>query len=505
VASSTRSSSSAIRQIIVIALLLLLLIGLGVTYYLLTRTPEIEGRGDRDRRFMFNIYGFEGDLLRRPTGVGFDQSGNIYVADTGKKRIVVFDDDGDFIRVYGEAGKEPLQLWDPIDVAPLPDGRSFVVDKTQNKLVEFDQTGLAIRAIEIEEAPLSITVNSENIFVTTESGVLIADLDGNLLTGYVRRGKEAGSFDRPGGVTVGEDGTLYIADSLNYRVQAIGTDGSPLWQYGTPLPAASAIQSDNPDRKFGLPSNITMDENGLIYVVDGMNHEIVVLDTNGEKIEVIGDMGDADGAFYYPDGIDYHDGRLAIADKFNDRVSIFETPLPPGQAWRSFVPYAIALLLLPLLLLPLLRRRRKYVVTPEFIGAIRDDEDRDVIVDALKRVYATEALVAAGEEVKELDLDWRKHEPEEDTVAKIVERFGLETGEAEALAIGVELRGKRVLITEGEDAAAAARELKVPVVTYAEIRKIITERAAKRGGKNDTKGGGTAIDAAPGETPEETE
>lgn len=477
---------------IIVVLLLLLLIGLGITYYMLTRTPGVEGRGERDRRYLFSIYGFDGDLLRRPTGVAFDADGNIYVADTGKKRIVEFDPNGEFIRVFGEAGKEMLQLWDPIDVAVLPDGRSYVVDKTQDKLVEFDQTGRAVRAIEVEEAPLSVTVTDENLFVTTESGVLIADLDGNLLTGYILRGKEPGSFDRPGGVTVGEDGTLYIADSLNYRVQALSTSGEPLWQYGEPLDPSTAVMNDSETRKFGLPSNITMDENGLIYVVDGLNHELVVLDTTGEKIETIGDMGDADGAFYYPDGIDYNDGRLVVADKFNDRVSIFETPLPPSQAWRSFVPYVIALLLLPLLLLPLLRRRRKYVVTDDFISAIKVDDDRDVIVKALKRVYATEKLVDAAEDIKELDLDWHKHAPEEATVEKLVERFALAPDRAESLAVATELRGKRVLIAEEKDLADAARELEIPVVTFAEIKKIITDREAKRGKK-----GPAAADTAP--------
>lgn len=481
-ASSTRSGS-AIKQIIIIVVLLLLLFALAVAYYLLTRPPAVEGQGERDRNFLFSIYGFEGDLLRRPTGVGIDSQGNIHVADTGKRRIVEFDSEGNFIRVYGEAGREALKLWSPIDVAVTPDGRSFVVDRGQSKLVEYDATGVAVRDISIEEPPSSIEIEGESMFVTTDSGVLIASLEGELQSGYVARGKEPGQFDRPAGVAVGEDGTLYIADSLNYRVQAISTQGEPLWQYGVPIPADQAIQFDSEDRKFGLPASIAIDENGLIYVVDGLNSEVVVMNTEGERIETIGDVGHEDGSFYYPDGIDYNDGVIVIADKFNDRVEVFQTPLPPGQEWRAFVPYAIALLLLPLLLIPFLRRGRKYALTPEVLTLLETDDDRGIVADALKRVFTTAELAAVGGEIEDLKIKWVEKDPDADKVAELMDRFGLDTAHAEALAVVSALRGKRLLVAEDEPTTAAAKELEIPVVTYDEIKRAITEEAAGKGRK----------------------
>lgn len=480
------------KQIIIFVVLLLLLIALAVAYYLLTRSPQVEGQGTRDRNYLFSIYGFEGDLLRRPTGVGFDDQGNIYVADTGKRRIVEFDPDGNYIRVFGEAGKEALKLWTPVDVAVTPDGRSFVVDRGQNKLVEYDQTGVAVRDINVEESPTSVTISGDNMFVTTDSGVLIASLDGQLETGYISRGKEPGQFDRPAGVAVGSDGTLYVADSLNYRVQAISSSGKPLWQYGEPIPADQAVQFDSEDRKFGLPSSITLDDNGLLYVVDGLNSELVVLTTDGEFVESIGDVGHADGSFYYPDGIDYHDGRLAIADKFNDRVEIFQVPLPPGQQWRAFVPYALALLLLPLLLLPFLRRGRKYVMTPEILDMLEADEDRDVVADAIRKVFATKQLVSVGKETEDLKLKWVERKPDADKVDKFIEDYSLTEDYAKALVIASELRGKRLLLTEDEATKTAALDLEVPVVTYEEIKQAITEEQDKKD-KKKPKGGKKAV------------
>lgn len=483
---STRTTGSNLRQIITVMVLLLLFLTLGVSYFLMTRPPEVQGDSERDRQFLFSIYGFEGDLLRRPSGACFDAEGNIYVADTGKKRIVVFDPQGNFRTVFGEAGKEPLKLWNPLDVAVTPDGRAFVVDKTQNKIVEFDQTGVAVREIETPEAPTSITIQGESMFVTTESGVLIADLDGDLQTGYISFGKEPGQFDRPAGVAVAEDGTLFIADSLNYRVQALSTSGEPLWQYGQPIPPGEAIQYSGDDRKFGLPASIAIDANELLYVVDGLNHQVIVLDRDGEFIETIGDMGHADGTFYYPDGIDYADGRIVVADKFNDRVSVFETPLPPSQRWRAYVPYAALLLLLPLFLLPFLRRGQRYVVTPQFVTLIEADQDRDLIATALKQVHAEESLAAIGSDIEGLDLDWKSHQPDDDAVASLIERFGLEQPHAQALAVASSLRGRRVLMAESAALRDAARQLEVPFVTYAEVKAAIEDSSKRGGGKGTT-------------------
>jgi len=474
VAHTTRVPKALMSQIIVIVILLLLLALLSVAYLVLTSAPEQDSAaGERDREFLYSLYGFEGDLLRRPTGVGIDDQGNIYIADTGKRRIVVFDDNKRFLRVFGEAGKGELLIYDPIDVAISPDGRAWVVDRTQSKIVIYDPTGVAAREITTPEPPTSITISADQVFVTVDSGVLIADLEGNLLTGYISRGKDPGQFDRPGGVAVGEDGTLYIADSLNYRVQAISSQGEPLWQYGQPIPPGEAIQFDSEDRKFGLPSNIAVDDNGLLYVVDGTNSEVVVLTTEGEFVEIIGDVGGADGMFYYPDGIDYEDGRIAVADKFNDRVEVFRVPLPPGQRWRAVLPYLLGLLLLPLLLLPFLRSRRRYVVTPDFIAALERDEQRQAVADALKRVHAADALADTGRMLEDVKLKWLAHDVADDDVDRIVERYELDRAQAEALAVAIGLRGKRVLVTDDEGVADVARQMDVPFATYEEIRQAL--------------------------------
>ena len=464
----------ALPSLLVTLLLVLVLGGLGYVYWSMMRPAQVAEESDRDRAYLFSIYGFEGDLLRRPSSVAVGPGGDIYVADTGKKRIVVFDEDGDFVTQYGTVGEGPTDLWEPLGVAVAPDGRSYVVEKSKKKLVLFDAQKAPITAITLEEYPLSVRVADDTLFVTTESGVLIADLDGNLLTGYIKRGKEPGAFDRPGGVAVGEDGTLYIADSLNYRVQAIGTDGQPIWQYGEPIPEGATMNmTQDTGQVFGLPASIDIDENGYLYVVDGLNSELVVLDSQtGERIEVVGDVGHDDGKFYYPDGIAYGDGRLVVADKYNDRVQVFRVPQAASVfTASSWLPYAPLLLLLPLLAL-FLRRKPRYVMAPAFLARLAADrENADMVARSLGVVLVSTNLSSAVAERSDIPkaLELKAADTPSDAVDAVVERYGVDRGESEALVRALNVRGKKVVLVDSASTAATARELGLSAISYDEI------------------------------------
>lgn len=485
---STRRS--LVFSVVITLVLALVLAALGGLYWALTKAPKFDSEqaGAKDRHFLFSIYGFEGDLLRRPTGVAFDEQGNIYVADTGKRRIVVFDGSGGYISTFGgEPGKGVKQLWQPIAVAVAPDGRAFVIDKGLKKMVLYSAQHVATGEITFPESPTGVTVANDTLFVTTRSGVVIGGLDGRFQTGYVKWGKGAGEFDMPGNVAIAPDGTLIVADSLNYRVQAITTKGKVKWVYGKPIPPDQAVMYNGPDRKFGLPSNVAVDQNGYSYVVDGLSSQIVVLDQNGKFIEYLGDVGHADGTFYYPDGIAYHGGRLAIADKFNDRIEVFTAPMAPSATDRLTQNAAWGLLLLiPLLLIPFfLRRSSRYVMAPSFLTALEvDTENRDSVVGMLKRVNAPDDFAAANKEsVNDLRILGKRYDA--DAVPELMERFSLEQEDAAALYVAMHAGKKSVLLVNDEPMLLAAETLELSSLTYREVR----EAAA----------GSTGTDASAGE------
>lgn len=472
---SSSSRSSGIKWLIAVIVLLVLVVGLGLAYYFLTRPPESGSeQGTKERSFLFSIYGFEGDLLRRPSGVAVAANGDIYVADTGKRRIVVFNADGNYVTTYGDQGKEKNQIWEPISVAVSPDGRSYVVDKGQKKMILYDSAHKPIKEIVFkDEAPLSVNVANNLIFVTTPSGVLIGNLDGEISTGFINRGKDPGQYDMPGGVAVGTDGTLYVADSLNYRIQAIDKQGKSIWQYGKPVPADQAVNYNGPDRKFGLPASIAIDERGFLYVADGLSSELVVLNNKGELVETVGDVGHNDGTFYYPEGITYGDGRLVVADKFNDRIEVFRLPTATaGTNVGSYAPWALLLLLVPLAAWLLFRRRGgRYVLAPDFVAAmIADSENGAEVAGSLGPVFATSSLVASSAgQAESLKLRWREQTPKPDEAQALAADFSLVEGQAGALAVAAAKRDKRILLTDDPQARAAAEKIGVSTLTYQNV------------------------------------
>ncbi len=218
--------------------------------------------------------------------------------------------------------------------------------------------------------------------------------------------------------------------------------------------------------------------------MDGTNSEIVVLNTNGEFVEDFGQVGHDDGYFYYPDGIDYYDGKLVIADKFNDRVEVFAAPgaAPP---WTTYVPYVLLLLLLPLLLIPFLLRRRRYIASPEFITVLGGAPDGPEVASRLKRLYGTAALgaVVANDDI---DVDWKDKDLDEEKVAALAGQYSLDDETAAALYVASSLRGKRVLLAETDQLRGAAVDLGVPTATYDEIKGAL-------GGDSDSGGDAASL------------
>lgn len=91
---------------------------------------------------------------------------------------------------------------------------------------------------------------------------------------------------------------------------------------------------------FGRPVSISHDADA-IYVVDAGAHEVRAYSKVGVFLRALGRKGQGPGEFDTPADLDARDGRLFVADKFNDRVQIldragkylggFRIPFSPDQ------------------------------------------------------------------------------------------------------------------------------------------------------------------------------
>ncbi len=194
-------------------------------------------------------------------------------------------------RVFGTSGSAEGQLTMPHGVAVAADGSIYVADANNHRIQKFSAEGEFLL--------------SWGSYATAESG-----------------NAPGGTFNEPWGIAVGADGSVYVADTWNHRVQKFTSDGRFITMWGVPGLA------EEPDRFWG-PRGIAVDREGLVYVTDTGNNRVVVFDANGNFQTQFGSNGINPGEFDEPVGIAVDEnGLVYVADTWNQRIQIFE---PAGQ------------------------------------------------------------------------------------------------------------------------------------------------------------------------------
>jgi predicted membrane-bound mannosyltransferase/DNA-binding beta-propeller fold protein YncE len=138
-------------------------------------------------------------------------------------------------------------------------------------------------------------------------------------------GSDAGLFNTPHGIAVAPDGSLYVADSLNHRIQHIGLDSAVLQVWGS---YADASQQNAPGGTFNEPWGVAVGPDGSVYVADTWNHRIQKFTAEGEFITMWGSFGQGDTpeAFYGPRGVAVDgQGHVYVADTGNKRIVVFDS------------------------------------------------------------------------------------------------------------------------------------------------------------------------------------
>lgn len=461
--SITRQRQPLRWYVLAILLLLLLLVGLFFAYRSFVAPPQLkaEKQSQNGYQHRFSLYGFGPERLSKPSDVAIGADGRIYVVDTMNHRVVVYDERGRYVEHFGEQGKGQYQIQFPSGIAVAPDGSVFVLAKQLNKVVVYNPSHKPIKEI-MARSPQVATVANDSLYVATDRGVMVGDLYGNLITAFGTRGRQPGQVDNPGGLAVNKEGTVFIADTLNYRVQALGSDGKVLWTVGDAPKEGDAIR--NRSRRFGLPVGLALGSDNQIYLIDAFNGVMLVLDSrDGKELARHGEWGHEEGMMYYPSGIAHGAGRtFAVADKFNDRVQVLsvDSPVesPVIRALRSPYAWPLLLALLPLLLLLLPRLRPADLA---FLEAIIASGTLPRLADSVPHVNVVADTEAELKDVVQDGVDLASHmrtlHVDEGKAARLAEKYGLDE-EASRLLLGAmrPFRLRVVLLTDDSALQKAA-------------------------------------------------
>jgi uncharacterized protein (TIGR03663 family) len=163
-----------------------------------------------------------------PRDVAVDAEGNLYVTDTGNKRVQKFDSEGNPLGQWGGAGTEPGQFLEPVGIAVDQEGNIYVADTWNQRIQKFDEDFQFIAQWPLQawtggsivNKPYLAVDGTGNVYATDPEGyrVLVFDNEGTLLAIFGKYGTDAASFDLPTGIAVDEEGNVYIADSNNHRL-----------------------------------------------------------------------------------------------------------------------------------------------------------------------------------------------------------------------------------------------------------------------------------------------
>ena len=267
------------------------------------------------------------DVMVKPYGVAVSRLGRVYVADTVARRVFVFDPEAKAVSFVGESG--PGKLTKPVGVAVDGEGKVFVADATVNRVFGYGLKGQLAIAIGREgdlDSPSGLAVDRErNLLYVADAKkhhvLCYSTVDGSAVRTIGRRGGGPGEFNFPTNLTVNRSGRLYVADTLNFRIQVFNPDGGFLGEFG--------IQGDTPGT-LNRPKGVGVDSEGHVYVADSSFNNFQIFDAAGQLLLYVGTGGTEPGEFILPAGLCIDDrDRIYVADQGNARVQVFEY-LKPG-------------------------------------------------------------------------------------------------------------------------------------------------------------------------------
>ena len=254
--------------------------------------------------------------------------GTVYVSDTVNREVFLFNvPTGEFSRIGTD---EPGQLRKPLGLATDEDCNLYVADQTLKRIVKYDQTGQYIDAWGGSElfdrlSHVEVDPAGERLYAVDTGGVrsdrhhvrVIDTASGEVLYDIGKRGVREGELNLPRDIAMGPDGNLYVVDGGNFRVQVFTTEGVFLSSMG---------RIGGRTGNFSRPKGIDTDAAGNVYVSDAAFGNFQIFNRDGQLLLFVGDRATemAPGKFMLPAGLAVdEDDRVYMVDQFFRKVDVF--------------------------------------------------------------------------------------------------------------------------------------------------------------------------------------
>lgn len=251
-----------------------------------------------------------GEGLSQPHDGAFSPDGRLlYLTDMANSRMVVLD--AMTLRPVGAFGKGELSY--PHDAEFDHAGRLLVADTGNDRIAIYEVRagqGKLVGELKGLAGPEGVAVAPDGrvLATNTRAGSLAVFRDGRLERTIGSHGGGEGQFSHPHDVDTAADGTTYVVDSGNNRVQVFDAALKPLPGFGPAL-------------KLNRPTYLAIDGERL-WLADEYNHRVLLLDRGYQALGMLGTgrQGQGPNAFHKPEAVLARGQHVWVMDTYNDRV-----------------------------------------------------------------------------------------------------------------------------------------------------------------------------------------
>jgi RHS repeat-associated protein len=270
--------------------------------------------------------------FNHPADVAVDDNGDMFVLDRGNDRVQEFNETGEYVRQFGSEGSGSGELRNPDGLAVNSEDDVWVLDTGNRRIEEFNEDGELMRTAGsgMIESAEGIAVDRKGevwVSATYEGHLVVFNSDGEYSKTVGSEGSGPGQFDEPEGLAVDANGHVWVAEWDNNRVQELGETGEYLGQFGSAGAGVGEIS-----RPYGIAA-----DNGHVFVGEAGNDRLQEFDEDGGFISDLGTSGSEPGqvSLNIPIGLTANATEdVWIADSGNNRVEEWA----PGASTASQAP-----------------------------------------------------------------------------------------------------------------------------------------------------------------------